>query len=421
MRIVFGMLTALVLTGASASPAASQLVKGSATAGPLAESITGQIMPCTNGRIKAFECQNVELLAYLPRTALGGAGVFDIWGWIDSTTNREFVLIAGEAGTAFVEVTDPVNPKYLGILPLHNGATSGIPGVKVYKHYAYIVSEIVMDHGMQVFDLKQLLDVKDGPVTFKETAHYANFGNAHTLILNPATGFAYAVGTFAGGETCGSGLHMIDIRTPDKPAFAGCYADTEQGAPLPGYIHDARCLTYNGPDQRYTGREICVYASGTAVGVVDVTDKAQPKRLGTVAYPHVGYTHQGWFTEDQRYFLLDDEGSNKGQATDKYPTMVFDMNRLDDIVVAAEFPGATTSTDHNLYIRGRYMYQSNYGSGLRIADVSDPKHPKEIGYLDTTPKEAEGAGLGAWGNFPFLKNDVVAVASDGLFLVRVKP
>ncbi len=89
--------------------------------------------------------------------------------------------------------------------------------------------------------------------------------------------------------------------------------------------------------------------------------------------------------------------------------------------MATIFQGSTDATAHNLYIRGRYMYQSNYTAGLRIVDVGDPKNPKEVGYLDTAP-DLNGPGmiLGAWGSFPFFKNDVVAVASRGLFLVRLR-
>ena len=38
-----------------------------------------------------------------------------------------------------------------------------------------------------------------------------------------------------------------------------------------------------------------------------MTDKAKPKVISRATYPKVGYTHQGWLTEDHRYFYLDDE------------------------------------------------------------------------------------------------------------------
>ncbi len=291
--------------------------------------------------------------------------------------------------------------------------------------------------GLQIFDLTQLRNVTT-PQTFQETAHYANFANAHTLTLDPETGFAYPTGIAAGGETCGGGLHMIDVRTPTKPVFAGCYAGAtvanargNGGAAIQGpsamtesYIHDAQCVRYHGPDQTYQGHEICLAAAllAGAVDLVDVTDKQHPKRISAATYPGAGLPHQGWLTDDHRYFFLDDEGDELFGTTSQTRTLVFDLTELDDPVVLTEYLASTTTTDHNLYIRGRYMYQSNYASGLRIVDIADPKHPVEVGFLDTAPDLPDGPGmnLGSWGNYPFFKNGVVAVASKGLFLVRLK-
>jgi hypothetical protein len=67
-------------------------------------------------------------------------------------------------------------------------------------------------------------------------------------------------------------------------------------------------VTYKGPDARYSGREVCFNYSETAIGIMDVTDKQAPKPIAVAAYPNVSYTHQGWLTEDQKYFYVDDEG-----------------------------------------------------------------------------------------------------------------
>lgn len=398
------------------------------------EPVTGRAIPCKDGRIKNLECSNVELLAFLPKSAMGDAIGYDVWGWTDSATGRQFLASGAKSGTAFVEVTDPINPKYLGLLPPHGGLhPDAAQSVKVYRNHAFIAYEGAA-HGLQVFDLTQLRDVKNPPAAFQETAHYDKFGSAHTLILDDSTGFAYAAGVMMGTETCGAGLHMIDVRTPTKPAFAGCYTEPKTyGLNGPGYVHDAQCVRYHGPDKNYQGREICVNSMGGVITIADVTDKQNPKTVGLTSYPNVGYAHQGWFTEDQRYFFLDDEldenpaGLSRfkqmtGQAaqqpdpTDTMPqhtrTMVFDMAEFSDPVVLTQYYATTMSTDHNLYINGRYMYQGNYGAGLRIVDVADPKMPKEAGYLTKVGQ--------AWGTYPFLKNGVVAVSTDtGLYLARL--
>jgi choice-of-anchor B domain-containing protein len=296
--------------------------------------------------------------------------------------------------------------------------------IKVYKNHAFIVADGAGPHGMQVFDLTQLRNVQGAPVTFKETAHYDRIHSAHNIVINEATGFAYPVGNSMGGETCGGALHMIDIRDPSAPKFAGCYADPSTGKARTGYTHDAQCVVYHGPDEQYKGREICFNSSETALGIADVTDKQNPKPISMATYPNVAYAHQGWLTDDHRYFYLDDEGDELAGTAPMTRTLVFDLADLDDPVVAKEFFGTTPATDHNLYVRGRYMYQSNYVSGLRVIDVKDPANPVEVGYFDTVPFGENQPGFaGSWSNFPYFKSGVVAVTSmrEGLFMVRYQP
>jgi choice-of-anchor B domain-containing protein len=400
-------LTAVVLLGhGSASAVMAQDTAHTDTGWTDGQLLTGRAIPCENGKLKTFECQNIELLSYLPKDSIGQSSGADLWGWHDSTTGREFLLIGG-ASTAFLEVTDPLNPKYLGVLHPHEGVTRhAAQSVKVYKHYALIGYEAAQ-HGLQIFDLTQLRDVKSPPAVFQETAHYSGITSTHTITMNQEAGFAYVNGS----NTCGSGLHMIDVRTPTQPTFVGCYTEPKTGGLWAGYIHDAQCVIYRGPDQQYKGREICVnYALG-GIGIADVTDKQQPKTISIAKYPNVGYTHQGWFTEDQRYIFVNDEGDEgRGRNT---RTIVFDLGDLDDPVVLTEYYATTKDVDHNLYIRGRYMYQGNYGAGLRIINVADPKNPKEVGYLTN-------AGS-AWGTYPYFKHDVVAVSTDkGLILARLQ-
>jgi choice-of-anchor B domain-containing protein len=389
--------------------------------------VAGGEVKCEGGKAKAFDCRGADLMAFLPNRTIGakrGTLLNGIWGWTDSTTGREFALVGRTDGTSFVEVTDPANPKYLGDLPMHQGARANIwREIKVYKTYAFIVADGAGPHGMQVFDLTQLRNVAT-PQTFRETAHYSRINSAHNIVINPSTGFAYSVGNSMGGETCGGALHMVDIREPLKPKFVGCYAEPALGLQRTGYTHDAQCVTYHGPDARYHGREICLTSSETGLGIADVTDKAEPRTVSIATYPNVAYAHQGWLSEDHRHFFLDDEGDELAGTAPKTRTVVFDLTDLEDPVVAKEFYGNTAATDHNLYVKGRYMYQSNYVAGLRVVDVNDPVNPVEVGYFDTVPFGENLPGFsGTWSNYPYFKNGVVAVSSmrEGLFLVRYQP
>ena len=213
---------------------------------------------------------------------------------------------------------------------------------------------------------------------------------------------------------------MVDIRDPLTPTFAGCYTDTE-GLVWAGRTHDAQCVEYVGPDADFRGRQICFASNETALRIVDVTDKDDPVSIASATYPGMAYIHQGWLTEDQRYYYMNDELDELTALAERTRTLVWDVAELDDPVLVAEHFGSTTATDHNLYIRGDRMYQANYQAGLRVLDISNPENPEEIGFFDTTPYEGNPPTMsGAWTAYPFFESGTVVVSStqEGLFLLR---
>lgn len=397
---------------------------------PVAEkyaAVSGKEVKCgADGKAADFACSNTGLLSYMPISAIGGKRGVDLsgsWGWTDPVTGKDYAIIGRTDAAAFVDVTDPVHPRYLGDLPRTKGApASSWREIKTYKNYALIVSDNSGDHhGIQFFDMTHLRGVVT-PKHFTEDSHY-DLGSIHDIVVNEGSGYAYAVGVNNSTENCGGGLHMVDIRDPLHPKFAGCFADAGTGRSKTGYTHDAQCVMYHGPDARYTGHEICMASNETTVSVQDVTDKKNVKVLSHADYPTVGYTHQGWFTEDQKYWYLDDEldeMSSLGKSKDGTRTMIFDMTDLEAPVMAKEFIGTTKAIDHNQYVRGNRLYQSNYMAGLRILDISDPLNPREVGYLDTYTGPISASFAGSWNNYPFFKNGAIGVVSieEGFFMVK---
>ena len=388
--------------------------------------VTGGKVSCENGQAGPYPCRNVDLLSFLPISAIGGADtteVADIWGWTDPETGREYALVARNDATSFVDVSNPQNPVFLGELPSHT-STNPLPSqrdVKVFGNYALVVSE-VHGHGMQVFDLTQLRNVQDPPVKFEETVHYDQFSAAHNLAVNEETGFAYVLGAH-GGISCSGGLHMIDMENPTQPEFAGCFADPNTGrafSDATGYTHDAQCVVYRGPDPDYQGREICFSSNETALSIADVTDKQNPVSISTGTYPNSVYTHQGWLTESQRYFLLGDElDERRDPDIDRTRTIIFDLQDLDDPEVLTAFTNTTPSIDHNIYVQDDRAYEANYTSGLRVLDISNISSPREVAFFDTFPAHNRAKFAGAWSNYPFFESGIVIVSSigEGLFVL----
>jgi choice-of-anchor B domain-containing protein len=367
--------------------------------------------PCVNGKAGTFPCSNIDLASFLPLSQIGGGSGNDLWGWTDPLTGREYALMGRSSGTSFVDVTNPEQPVYLGNLPRHS-VDSAWRGIKVYGNYAYIVSE-AEGHGMQVFDLTQLRNVSAPPVTFTETAHYGGFGRAHTLAINEQTGFAYAAGS---RDTCAGGLHMVNLQNPAAPAFAGC-VDND------GYTHETQCVVYHGADAAYRGREICFSSNEDTLTIVDVTNKLAPVQLSRTPYEGSAYTHQGWLTDDHKHFLLDDELDERNQGG-KTRTYIWNLADLDAPTLSGVYQGTTNAIDHNLYIRGRYAFEGNYRSGLRMLDTQNVSaaNLSEVAFFDIFPLDDNTGFNGAWSNYPFFSSGTVLVGGieQGLFMLRPK-
>lgn len=372
--------------------------------------VTG-FTPCENGMAGNYPCNGYDLLGQISLQTFGAPSGNDSWGWTDTSTGKEYALMGLDNGTAFVDITDTENLIYLGKLPTATEAISW-RDIKVYKDHAFIVSEAT-GHGMQVFDLTRLRNVASPPETFDADARYTGFGNAHNIVINEVTGFAYPVGTARNDAFLG-GAHFIDISDPKNPVAAGGYADN-------GYTHDAQVVTYNGPDTDYTGKEIFIGANENQVIIADVTDKNNPSEIATVSYPNIAYTHQGWFTENQQYFILGDELDEQNLGF-KSRTLIFDFTDLDVPVLYNTYLGPTDAIDHNGYVKGNEYFLSNYTAGIRILDISDVagKSITETGFFDTYPASDNANFDGVWSNYPYFASGKILVSdiNSGLFIIK---
>lgn len=369
-----------------------------------------------------------------PQAALGSA----IWGWTDRSDprgNQEYALFGLSNGTAFVNVTNPSAPVFVGSLPSATG-TSAWRELKTYQNYAYVISDGNGNHGMQVFDLTRLREYAGTPITFNSNTRYVQgtqtgaFSNAHTIFINEASGYSYVFGT----STHSGGVHVVDIRNPLTPTFAAGYS----GA---GYIHDGQAVMYNGPDVAYRGKEILFAANSRTSGntnddsvqIIDVSNKASLTPLGSATHPNARYIHQGWLTPDQRYFLVNDElDEYYGQSLTK--THIYDVTSLTNPIYKGGWlhPNNSEVIDHNLFIKedpiyGTLVFSSDYTRGLRVMRIDDLANAggpqmTEVGWFDTYPADDEQRSFnGQWGSYPFFDSGTI-IAGDrqnGLFVLQL--
>lgn len=386
--------------------------------GDVCDDVNFTAQPCVNGFADIYPCDGYDLIGYLsledlsiPSSEGGGLSGNDSWGWTDSEDGKEYALIGLSSHAAFVDISNPNNMKLIGVLPTAT-VNSSWRDIKVYDDHAFIVSE-AGSHGMQVFDLTRLRDVQNPPVEFNADTHFTEFGSAHNIVINEESGYAYVVGTNRNGPYQGGPL-FINIQNPTSPVFEGGFSDG-------GYSHDAQVVTYNGPDTDFTGKEILIGSNEDEVVIVDVSDKENPTTISTTDYSNIKYTHQGWFTEDLRYFIVGDEldEQNFGNNT---RTLIFDFNDLDDPILSFEYFSQNTSIDHNGYTLGDSYFLASYRAGMREISISDigNQSMSEVGFFDTYPENDNANFNGVWNVYPYFEsgNIIISDIEKGLFIVK---
>lgn len=371
--------------------------------------------PCENNMAGGYPCNDYDLMSIIPVSTLanelGNPEGSDVWGWTDPTTQREYVIAAMTNSTAFVDITDPINPIYLGRMDTQNGNTSFWRDVKVYNNHAFVVADIVGNHGMQIFDLTRLRGVTS-PQTFSADAVYNGVSSCHNIVINETQSVAYLVDC----KNTGRGVHFVDISNPLVPISLGNYNSD-------GVTHDAQVVTYDGPDHDYKGRELFIGSNENKVVILDVTNKNSVVKISEVTYPQINYTHQGWFGAGQKYFFVGDELDEQNVGVNSR-TIILDFTDLDNPTYHAQHEGQTAAIDHNGYVNNGWFYLANYTAGLRVFDISNIANSDnpmtEIGSFDTHPGNDGTSFNGAWSVYPFFSSRNIAVndINIGLFILR---
>tara|TARA_B100000767_G_scaffold140232_2_gene132525 strand:+ start:2076 stop:3317 length:1242 start_codon:yes stop_codon:yes gene_type:complete len=370
------------------------------------------LTPCEDGFAGVYPCSGYDLQAIVSLETFRANSGNDSWGWTDPQTGKEYAIMGLDDGTAFIDISVPDQPVYLGKL-----ATATVPSswrdVKVFQNHAFIVSEAA-SHGMQVFDLTRLRNVPSKQ-NFTADARFTGFGNAHNIAINEASGFAYVIGSslYEGGPA------FIDVNDPLNPTLEGGFSDES-------YSHDAHIVTYNGPDQDHHGKEI-LFGSNSDGGdnnqvvIVDVTDKSAPTLISNMSYSNGGYTHQGWLAQDHQYYYLGDELDeiNYGGRT---KTLVFDLEDLDNPILHHTYLGATNAIDHNGYTKNNSFFIANYTAGFREINTINIASGtmEEEGFFDTYPSNNNANFNGVWSIYPYFESGVIVISdiNTGLYLVK---
>ncbi|MGH7425706.1 MAG: choice-of-anchor B family protein [Candidatus Methylomirabilales bacterium] len=202
-----------------------------------------KVLPCKGGDVEGYPCKGIDLVAHVPAEAMGGARVADVWGWVDPETKKEYAVLGSTHGVQFLDVSDPVEPIYLGALAGKAETALIWQEIEILNDHLYAVCDL-SPCNVQIFDLTHLR----GAETAQTWAPDSIFPipNAHAIDSNPETNHIFINGSLL---LNGSPV-ILDVSSPLTPAPVGIIADD-------GYTHDSLCRNYAGPDSAYGGHEIC--------------------------------------------------------------------------------------------------------------------------------------------------------------------
>jgi choice-of-anchor B domain-containing protein len=183
-------------------------------------------------------------------------------------------------------------------------------------------------------------------------------------------------------------------------------------------------VNYGGPDASYLNREIAFNSNEDTLTIVDVTNKSNLQMISRAVYSGSEYAHQGWLSEDHKYFFMDDELDERRSPTlINTRTRVWNVEDLDSPQYLGFINGVESTIDHNLYVKGNLIFQANYTSGLRVLRINDAQtlDMEEIAFLDTYGADNNVTFNGAWSVYPYFDSGTVIVSDrqNGLFMVRL--
>ncbi len=353
-----------------------------------------------------FASQGIDQLAHIPLsgfTPVPGNGN-SCWGYV-SPSGREYALMGLANQVAFVEITNPNGPVIRASIAHTNSLWAD---VKSHGAFAYVGNEA--GGGIQVIDMT---NIDTGPASLVTSITAGGLATTHTLAVDNASGFLYA----AGANLNGGSLIAYSLANPAAPVEVGRWTSAQGGV----YIHEMQVVTYTtGP---YAGKQIAfAFCGGNGLKIVDVTNKGAMALMATNLYPSLNYCHQGWLNDARTLLYVNDEIDGPAEGVPYDLTRVFSVTNLSAPAQVGTFSaGVSGAIDHNNYVRGRYLYQSNYTSGLRVLDLqTNPLSPTEVAWIDTYPANNNPTYDGTWNNWPFYPSGTIIISDiqEGLFVVR---
>ncbi len=315
-----------------------------------------------------------------------------LWGY-RATNGREYAILGCATGTAFIDVTDTAN---IHEVDFQTGLTSSWREMKVYSHYAYIVSEAT-NSGLQIIDLQYLPD----SVHFVRTFTYPTYNHTHSIQQDGPYLFING-GNVSVGQADQGGTTILDLTSdPELPVKRGSWGTY--------YVHDCRVRN----DTMY----VCnIYDPPGTITVVNVSNKDVPSTISSWVNNPNPFPHNCALLPGRTFILTTDETSNPvGKLK------VWNISNLSNVTFVANWQptGITNTIVHNVEIYGNYALIAHYTAGVRLVNISVPASPTEVAWYDTYPSANNNTYNGVWGVFMLPSGKIIASdRQTGLYVLR---
>lgn len=264
-------------------------------------------------------------------------------------------------GLTVFDVRDPAHPvlKKTIRLPTDNYWN----GVWSKDNALYVASA---DTGLMVFDISHPAE----PTLLRSLPSGRGQIDVHTVFIEGER--LYAMSPDPTPETL-----IFDIHKPLEPVLLGEYQEKgTAAAPAKAFPHDALAF------------ENRLYINHWSDGylIVDVSDPANPRKLGGFNYPFAT-SHANAVGRIGGRLIAFEGGESWGAHL-----RVYDVTDPAAPALIGEYKLDESISTHNMVLKGTRLYLAHYQNGVRVLDVSVPENPRQTAYYNTFRESDPGRG-----------------------------